>query len=142
MKNFLLILFVSITFISCAQVEKRGYAFELSDYQDLKEDIHDKQDVLNAMGTPTFISDIDQNDLWVYYHEEWKKRLFFKPDITERKVMAISFNDRNVIKKIENYDLSDENYVGFSQKYTKVASPQKGWLQDIFGNIGQVKASQ
>lgn len=142
MKNLLILLSLSITFASCAQVEKRGYAFELSDYQNLKENIHDKQDVLNSMGTPTFTSDIDQNELWVYYYEEWKKRLFFKPDITDRKIMAISFNNKNIIQKIENYDLSDENYVGFSQKYTGVASPKKGWLQDIFGNIGQVRASQ
>lgn len=136
-----LILSLLLIITACAQIDKRGYSFELSDYQNLKEEIHDKNDVLNAMGTPTFTSDINSNELWIYYSEDVKKRLFFKPDILDRKIMTISFDDKDVIKKIENYDLSNQNYVGFSQKYTEVASPQKSWWSQIFENIGQVRAN-
>ncbi|MFT6219658.1 MAG: outer membrane protein assembly factor BamE (lipoprotein component of BamABCDE complex) [Myxococcota bacterium] len=130
-----------LIFISCNPIEKRGYAFELSDYEKLTEEISDKNDVLNFMGYPIFVSEVKDNEIWVYYSEDVKKVLFFRPEILDRQVMAITFDSQNVISKISNYDLDDQSDISFSQKYTEVKSQKKSWWSQIFGNIGQVKAN-
>jgi len=144
MKHPILLLSVIInllTLTSCNQIEKRGYSFELSDYQLLKEKINNKNDALNFMGYPSFISESDRKELWVYYSEDVKKLLFFKPEILDRKIITIAFDNKNVVEKIKSYDLKDQNAISFNQNYTEVASAKKSWWSQIFGNIGQVKAN-
>ena len=126
---------------SCNQIEKRGYSFELSDYQLLKEKISSKDDTLKFMGYPSFISESDGQELWVYYSEDIKKLLFFKPDILDRKVVTIGFDNGSAVSKIKIYSLKDQNVVRFNQGYTEVVSQKKSWWSQIFGNIGQVKAN-
>jgi outer membrane protein assembly factor BamE (lipoprotein component of BamABCDE complex) len=144
MKHPILLLSVIInllTLTSCNQIEKRGYSFELSDYQLLKEKINNKNDALNFMGYPSFISESDRKELWVYYSEDVKKLLFFKPEILDRKIITIAFDNKNVVEKIKSYDLKDQKPISFDKKYTHVDSTKKSWWSQIFGNIGQVKAN-
>lgn len=143
MKKSLLILLSLIAIISCAQNEKRGYSFELSDYDLLKEGLNDKNDVINYMGNPSLINNEGDKtqELWIYYSEDTEKFLFFKPTILDRKIITINFDKNDKINKIKNYGLSDENKIAFDSSYTKVESPKKGWWSEIFGNIGQVKAT-
>lgn len=137
----LIILVTIVTLTSCNQIEKRGYAFELSDYEKLKEGVNNKNDVLNFMGYPSFTSEAGNGQTWVYYSEDVKKLLFFTPQTTSRQIMAISFNDQDAIKKIDNYNLSNQKKVDFSKKFTEVQSQKRSWWSQIFGNIGQVKAN-
>ena len=126
---------------SCSQIEKRGYSFELSDYQTLKEGIDNKTNTLNAMGYPSLVSNSADGELWIYYSEDVKKLLFFKPEILDRKIIAITFNDNQSIKKIRSYDLKDQNQLQINPDYTKVESTKQPWWKQIFGNIGQVRAN-
>jgi outer membrane protein assembly factor BamE (lipoprotein component of BamABCDE complex) len=126
---------------ACNQIEKRGYAFELSDYEFLKEKINDKNDTLNFMGYPTFVSESNQGELWVYYSEDVKKLLFFKPKIMSRKIFTVAFKDKDIIEQIRNYDLEDQNQINFNEDLTEVASQKKSWWSQIFNNIGQVRAN-
>ena len=123
------------------QTETRGYVFELSDYKLIKEGISGKDFVLEAMGNPTFIIDHNTNEeLWVYFSEDIHKFLFFKPDILNRKIMIIAFDNNATVRKIANYDLKDQNNVKFSNDYTKVDHNQKkGIFSEIFNNIGQIR---
>ncbi|MES2677327.1 MAG: hypothetical protein V4612_03310 [Pseudomonadota bacterium] len=144
MRHLILLSTLTISLIgltSCGQIEKKGYSFELSDYQLLKEKISNKNDALNFMGYPSFVSEIDQKELWVYYSEDIKKLLFFKPEILDRKIITISFDNHNIVEKIKNYDLSDQGSIKFNPNYTAVANQKKSWWSQIFGNIGQVKAN-
>lgn len=132
-----------ILLASClTQNEKRGYSFELSDYQLAKEGISSQDLVIKMMGSPTFIAeDRDGNELWIYFSEDVRKLLFLKPKILNRQVMAISFDNTGIVSKINNYSLKDENNVKFITSYTEVKSSKKGFWSQIFGNIGQVRAN-
>jgi len=138
--TLIFILAINLTAItSCSQIEKKGYSFELSDYQLLQEKINNKNDVINFMGYPSFVSESDQKELWVYYSEDIKKILFFKPEILDRTIVTISFDNKNLISKIKNYGLKDQTPIIFNQNYTAVTSSTKSWWLQIFGNIGQFK---
>ncbi len=133
---------LSILFVtSCSQIEKRGYSFELSDYKLLKEGINNKNHTLDAMGYPSLISDSGNGELWIYYSEDVEKFLFFKPKTLDRQIIAISFNNQEIINKISNYDLKDQNPIKINPNYTEVESSKLPWWKQIFGNIGQVRAN-
>lgn len=141
MRHFTALSILVTSLISCGQIEKKGYSFELSDYQLLKENVDDKNDALNFMGYPSFISEINQKELWVYYSEDIKKVLFFKPEILDRKIVTISFKEQNSVEAIKNYNLKNQTSIKFNKNYTDVANQEKGWWSRIFGNIGQVKTN-
>jgi outer membrane protein assembly factor BamE (lipoprotein component of BamABCDE complex) len=142
MKRLAVIL--SLIFLtSCIiQNEKRGYSFELSDYQLAKEGVSNQEMVVKTMGSPTFISEgSDSKELWVYFSEDVRKLLFFKPKILDRKIMTISFDETGIVRKINNYDLNDENSLKFVSEFTEVPSNKKSFWSQLFGNIGQVRAN-
>jgi outer membrane protein assembly factor BamE (lipoprotein component of BamABCDE complex) len=139
--NLLLYISTILHFTSCSQIEKKGYSFELSEYQNLQEKINSKKDTLNFMGQPSFISETDQKEFWVYYSEDIKKFLFFKPEAIDRKIVTITFNNKNIVENIKTFDLKDQNLININPNYTEVASQKKSWWSQIFGNIGQVRAN-
>lgn len=142
MKKFFCLVFITLFSTSCINnYEKRGYAFELSDYHLLQEGISSKETVLKTMGSPTIISDFNSEETWIYYSEEVNKVLFFIPKVTTRNVLAINFDNSETISKLEKFDLSNENsrFI-FEKNYTQIKSRKTGFFKSIFGNIGQVRA--
>ena len=138
------LIFLSLIFLaSCNQIEKRGYSFELSDYQSLQEGISTKDEALKAMGYPSLVEDFESDELWIYYSEDIKKLLFFKPKILDRKIMTINFDSKKYIKKISSYDLSNQSEIIFSKNYTTIINQKSvdkpSWWKQIFDNIGQVR---
>lgn len=121
------------------QIETRGYSFELSDYKLVKEGISSKDLVLKDMGYPTFTIDNDNGELWVFFSENVDTVLFFKPTILKRQIMVLTFNNHDIVDKIYNYDLTNENKVSFVGDYTHVEGKEEGFFSGLFGNIGQIR---
>ncbi len=138
----LLILFLIFTINSCvSRVDKRGYMFDLSGHESLQEGVTTKDNLIKIMGSPTLISDSDQSESWIYYAEEVKYLLFFKPEIVGRDVLIVSFDEENVIKDLSRINLSDENKLDFVDDVTKVEShKEEGLFKSLFNNIGTVKS--
>ena len=140
MKNFLCYIFLLIASSSCvSRVDKMGYMFELSDHDVLQEGVTSKERVLKIMGSPTLISDFD-SEVWIYYSEDVKNFLFFKPEVTERNVLVIKFNDAQIIKEMKKINFADEaKKLNFVSNYTAVDSHKTGFFKSIFSNVGQIK---
>ena len=142
MKKILLNLILLIATSSCiTRIEKHGYMFDETDYEMMQEGVTDKEKVLRILGSPTIISDLDEDEAWIYYSEDVKRLLFFMPKVTERNIIVIRFNRENIISKLRKIDLSqEEKKLAFSSKHTAVESQKIGFFKSLFGNVGQVKA--
>ena len=140
-KNFFYI-FLLIALNACvSKVDKRGYMFDMSDHNLLQEGITSKERVLKIMGSPTLISDLDSDEAWIYYAEDLKRLLFFKPDIISRDVLVVRFNEAGTIRELNRIDLNDEEkQLQFAANFTNVESRKIGFLKSLFSNVGQVKS--
>jgi len=140
-KNFFYI-FLLIALNACvSKVDKRGYMFDMSDHNLLQEGITSKERVLKIMGSPTLISDLDSDEAWIYYAEDLKRLLFFKPDIISRDVLVVRFNEVGTIRELNRIDLNDEEkQLQFAANFTNVESRKIGFLKSLFSNVGQVKS--
>lgn len=134
--TILLLLFFTNSCLS--RVENKGYSFNLTDYK-VKEGLSSKDEILKNMGSPTLISYLDDQLFWIYFEEEVRNLLFFKPKVLKRRIMVITFNEQNIAKNVNFYNLENENPIKFSDKKTKVEEVKKGFFADLFGNIGQVR---
>lgn len=139
-KNTFVYLLLIFAISSClSRVEKHGYMIDLVDHDLLQKGITTKDRVLRIMGSPTIISEIDEEETWIYFSEDVKKLLFFKPNPVARSIISIKFDDSQTISELENYDISQETKLAFSSYHTKVESNKDGFFKSIFSNIGQVR---
>ncbi len=139
-KNYFIYFVLIIALASCvSRVNKHGYMFDLADHDRLKAEITSKDVVLRIMGSPTIITSFDNDETWIYFAEDVRSLLFFRPDVVRREVMAIKF-DNDTIKELSHLDLSNEEKLKFASDYTKVESSHPGFFKSIFGNIGQVRS--
>lgn len=139
MKKFSLLIFLILT--SCiSRFEKHGYMFDMSDSHLLQEGITGKEKTLSIMGSPTLISDLSGDESWIYYAENIKYFLFFFPEVKERNILVVRFDDNNIIKELLSLNLDDEDKkITFSSRHTAVDSHNVGFFKSIISNVGQVK---
>jgi outer membrane protein assembly factor BamE (lipoprotein component of BamABCDE complex) len=136
MKKFLIIT-LCFSFLSCANKFDHGYMFEYSNVNLLEIGV-DKNTVRNLMGSPTLISDID-NEVWFYISEKTESFLFLKPKIINREILAIEFIN-NKVSDLHKLDLNNQlKNFKFSPKKSFVMDHKTGFFSDLFGNVGQVK---
>lgn len=142
MKNIFLFLLISVFTASCApHITKHGYIFESDNLQMISEGVTDKEAVLKIMGSPTIVSDVDYRDeSWIYYSEDVKSFLFFKPEIIDRKILLVEFNNEGTIKNLQKISfLDDSKTMKFTSDFTTVNNHKVGFFKSLFDNVGQVK---
>lgn len=138
MRNYFYCILLFILTSCITRYEKQGYMFELSDHALIQEGITSKERVLKIMGSPTIISDFDE-EAWIYYSEDVKKLLFFLPDIEKREILVLKFDKFNVVNKLQKIDLADGAKINFISDYTNVDSHKTGIFKSFFSNVGQVR---
>lgn len=134
----MLVIFVS----SCTNnITKHGYIFDNDDLKMVRNGVTDKQTLLNIMGSPTIISDVDYGkEAWIYYSEEVEDFLFFKPEIVDRRIMLVEFDKEGYISNLQNLSELDEiKNFKFASDYTAVDNHGSGFFKSLFSNVGQVK---
>ncbi|SDI55413.1 Beta-barrel assembly machine subunit BamE [Aliiruegeria lutimaris] len=75
-----------------------------------------------------------------YYYMSMRKSsyLYRAPEVIEREVVAISFDDKGVVTNIERFGLQDGNVVALSRRVTASNIEGLSFLQQLFGNIGSL----
>ena len=96
---FLCIFGSSCSSIVSPIIENRGYVFdeELLDKITLDQTI--SSDVLDILGSPSTTSAIDAST-WYYIYSKAETTAFFHPEVTDRRVLAITFNESNKVNKL------------------------------------------
>jgi len=118
------------------RVDYRGKAPEVKDMTQLKAGVHTTHDILGAIGSPTFESSYGPKT-WFYVHKRTETTAFFKPSIIEKNTIAITFNDQDMIEKIEDMDpeMQDINPLTHT---TPTVGEDRTMLQQVFSNFGRV----
>ncbi len=139
-KNAIILLVIVLLSSACnGRITKYGYMFELSDVQMVQKGITSKDRVLRLMGSPTLVLDNLEPEKWIYYEQDVKNFLFFKPKTIAREILVLEFDKNQTVSNIEKYDLSNDKTIHFSRHFTEVKSKETGFFAGIFSNIGQVK---
>lgn len=131
---FLLVLFTS----SCISrsITHKGNIFDNNDVDSIRVGLTDKNDILQNFGYPLNISYFDKN-IWIYYSYQMKEILFFKPYISDQKVLVVRFNNENIVSDMYLYNIDSNNYEILNTTDTSIQDKQNV-IQDILSNIGQI----
>jgi outer membrane protein assembly factor BamE (lipoprotein component of BamABCDE complex) len=95
-----------------------------------------RRDVENALGTPS-TQGVFRKNVWYYMSERTERTAFFRPELVERKVVAIVFDDAGLVEDIVTYTENDKQEVELVARVTPTAGNELSIIQQLFGNVGR-----
>lgn len=116
-------------------ISQKGYVINKEDIESVNIGITNKENALKILGYPLDKSYFD-DDIWIYYSYKMKEVLFFKPKITEQKILIVEFDkETNLVKNLSLYDIkSKNNTLNIGSDINKEKSNA---IKDVLSNIGQ-----
>lgn len=103
--------------------------------------VSNRESVLSSLGTPTVKPAFDDKT-WLYIGEVTEQLAFFDPDIVDRRVLAIRFDEEDRVSAIADYDEKQGKIVRFVSRETPTSGRELSVLEQIFGNIGRFSGGE
>ncbi len=123
-----------------AQYRNHGYVPPAEDLQKLVVGVDTRATVDDVIGAPSASGLLSDGD---YYYVRSRMREYGprRPQVVDRKVVAISFNPDDTIRNIETFGLQDGMVVPLTRRVTDSSVVGNGLLRQIFGNFGNIDPS-
>ena len=95
-----------------------------------------KRDVAEMLGSPSSIAPFN-GETWYYISERTETVAFFKPEVLERKVIIIRFDEKGLVKEKKSFGLEAGQDIEMVARVTPTAGKELSLIKQLFGNIGR-----
>ena len=93
-----------------------------------------KQKVSEILGSPSSINIFGQHT-WFYISERTETFAFFAPEVKERQVLVIKFDDKGMMKSIKHLNLKDGRQLAHVKRVTQTFGKELTVVGQILGNF-------
>ena len=116
-------------------IKKHGYIPPPEDLAEIKVGVDTRDTVAENIGAPSSSGVVRDSD---YYYVSSRIRHYGpkRPEVISRELVAISFDQRGVVRNIERFGLEDGVVVVLDRRVTDSSVQNKGFLRQLLGNIG------
>ena len=104
---------------------------------EIRPGVHGRDDIVEMLGSPSTISTF-QDTTWYYVGQKSEQFAFLKPEVIERKVLVISFDETGLVGETKTYTLADGREIDPVGRETPTEGRDLTILQQLFGNIGRI----
>jgi outer membrane protein assembly factor BamE (lipoprotein component of BamABCDE complex) len=138
-KKYLFIALVLLSASCSPIVENRGYVFDEKLLDQIKVNETISNDVMDILGSPSTTSAINAST-WYYIYSKAETVAFYHPTVTDRRVLAVSFDDDNKVNNLKYYGLEEGKIISYVDRTTPTRGRELTVLQQLFGNLGRLGA--
>lgn len=125
----------------CSSIrESRGYIIDPTLTSMIQPRIDNQQSVEGTLGRPTFTSQFG-TPTWYYVASITGQRPFNRPRIKEHSVLAVTFDANGRVSEVKRSGVEQVVFLDPNGNKTPTLGRERGFLEDLFGNIGQVGSS-
>ncbi len=117
-------------------IANRGNMLDEERITQVKAGSSSKNDVFEALGSPSIVSTFDDNT-WYYVGQRTEREAFFRPEITDRKVIAVQFDDTDHVKALDRIGLEEAVDVEPLEQTTPAVGRDITFMEQLIGNIGR-----
>ena len=121
-------------------VVNRGYAPTDSQIAELLPGVDDANTVSAKIGRPS-IGGVIRNDSWYYVASRVETFAYNAPEVTERKIVAVQFDEQGVVEAVNIYGVEDGRIINYVTRTTPTFGRELTVLQQIFGNLTNIGAT-
>lgn len=117
-----------------------GYIPPAEDLATILPGVDTRASVEETIGRPTAAGVIGENT-WFYVASRQRFYTYQAPEVIEREIVAISFDDRGVVENIRELGLEDGRVVRLSRRVTESNIQEVTFLRQLIGNFGRINIS-
>ena len=133
---------VAAALAGCArQNDSHGYVPDEAAIELVSIGVDTKETVALVLGRPSTQGIIDDSG-WYYVRSDYEQYLWRAPVEINREVLAVTFDEAQVVQNIERFGLEDGQVVVLSRRVTDTNTQGVGFLRQLFGNLGNVNPGQ
>ncbi len=109
----------------------------LDDYQmkELEPGVDTRDEVVRKIGSPTTVAPFDDNT-WYYIGQKTSKRGILDPEITEERIVAVTFAADGMLDKVVERKDGRED-IPITQRKTPTTGNEFTFMQQMLGNLGK-----
>lgn len=127
---------------ACAPtVNTRGNMVEDSRLQSVRPGVSTQADVRAALGPPTVVPPFEEGT-WYYIGQVTEKTAFFEPEVVERRVVKVEFDEIGTVATIDELTLEEGQEVELVERETPTRGRQMGFLEQMIGNLGRFNTTE
>lgn len=131
----------AVAIAACSPVYRdHGYAPSDQDLAQITVGVDTRETVAEKLGRPT-ASGLLNDQGWYFVQSRWRHYGARAPQEIDRQVVAISFTEAGKVSNVERFGLEDGRVVALSRRVTETNVHGVGFLQQLFGNVGRLRAS-
>lgn len=128
---------LALALASCSiPVDQRGNLPDERNLSQIKPGETDKATVTRLIGSPSSVAAFDP-DTWYYISQKTKTVAFFRTDVLDQEVIAITFDQDGVVKSISNRGLQDAEAVTPNSNVTPTKGREFSTIEMFLGNFGK-----
>lgn len=120
---------------ACAPtIQIHGYVPPESDVARIRPGFDDSGSVEKLLGRPSS-SGVLADSAWYYVQSTVENYTYHAPKVIDRKVLAVNFDQRGVVKDLRRYGLADGRLIDLDPDTTQTGGRELGIFEQLFGNI-------
>jgi len=137
------LLALSLSATACSPIVRTsGSMFEPETLTQLQPGVSREADVVALLGTPTTESTFDPRHEWYYVGQRTEQTAFLAPEVVDRQVLRISFDDNGVLSKVDKLTLADGQELDPNSRTTPTVGHELTMMEQILGNVGRFKPAE
>lgn len=137
-----LICFALLAVLGCSpQFRNHGYLPDEMALAALVVGVDTRAAVDEAFGAPAMLGMQDAGSYY-YIRSRIRHMTYKEPEVIERTVVAISFDEKDLLTNIGRYSLKDGKAVTLSRRITKSDDVTTGILRQLLTNLGNISAGR
>ncbi|MGE5539837.1 MAG: outer membrane protein assembly factor BamE [Gemmatimonas sp.] len=105
--------------------------------EQVKAGLTTQNEVRELLGPPSNVGTFN-NKVWYYISQTTEDVPMNVPQVRDREVIVIRFDDNGVVQTMQNLDQSAGREIDPVDRSTPTAGHEPNLLRDLFGNIGRV----
>ena len=126
---------LALALAACApQVTVHGYIPTETELSAIETGIDTRASIETRLGRPTNTGLLTDSD-WYYIQTTFEHLTYNPPEITDRQVVAIGFDEEGVVQSVDRYGLEDGRIIDLNTRVTVTGGQRRGVLARIFGSI-------
>jgi len=139
---FIALLAALLAISGCSrEITVRGSIPDPEDVETIEPGVSTRSDVARLLGSPSTVSSF-RDRTWYYIGQKQTKFAFLAPDILERSVLVVRFDDLDTVEESKLLTLEDGRYVELVSRETPTEGREFGLLEQLLGNIGRFETPE
>ena len=140
-RPFALMLLCGVAVSACTPLRgHQGYVVDADLVNSIQPGVDNRQSVQQVLGQPTLAGQFGQGD-WYYVARDTRNLAFNNPRPVQQSTLRVRFNEAGVVTAIDRMGLEQVASITPTNKKTPTLGRERGFFEDLFGNIGTVGAA-